>query len=147
MPEPYTAKLGTFGLRLRHFAFLSHLTSQLRKEVFNLLSSLGFTTRIFSPRFDLDFKTPGVSKGTAQAYKAYKARNERFFGLGIWSDNGSEPSTGIVTITNIGSVLAYPECCVRMDVKTKRSDNQLFLHALVNDVGDNPDHVRHALTG
>jgi hypothetical protein len=129
---------------LRHFAFLNHLASQPRKMASELFSRLGFQTSVFSARFDLDFKVSDVSAASVNAYKTFKLRNERFFGLGVWS-KGQGPPARSITISNLGSALGYPECCVRMDVQTKRQDHELFLRALVKEVGDRPDQVTWAL--
>jgi hypothetical protein len=135
----------TVAAGLRHFAFLNHLAQQPRKMGSELLFRCGFQTGVFSARFDLDFKVSGVSTASLDAYKTFKIRNERFFGLGVWSSSGQGPPSQAITISNLGSALGYPECCVRMDVQTKRQDHQLFLRALVKDVGDRPDQVTWAL--
>jgi hypothetical protein len=135
----------TVAAGLRHFAFLNYLTPRSRKSASEQLCGLGFQTCVFSPRFDLDFKVPGVSEASANAYRAYKIRNDRFLGLGVWPNRGQRPTTRSITLTNLGSVLTYPECCVHMDVETKRFDHKLFLRALVNEVGDDPDQVTRGL--
>ena len=135
----------TVAAGLRRFAFLCYLAPQPRKRLSELLSSLGFRACVFSPRFDLDFKVSRVSEASANAYKAYKLRNERFFGLGVWPNSSQEPAARSITVTNLGPALAYPECCVRMDVQTKHCDHDLFLRALVNEVGDDPGHVSWGL--
>ncbi len=135
----------TVAAGLRDFAFLNHLSQQPRNTMSDLLLRSGFQTRVFSARFDLDFNVSGVSIASANAYKTLKIRNERFFGLGVWSSSGQGPPAQEVTISNLGSALRYPECCVRMDVQTKRQDHQLFLRALVKEVGDRPDQVTWAL--
>jgi len=135
----------TVAAGLRQFAFLNHLAPQPRKRASELFSRLGFRTRVFNARFDLDFKVPGVSTASLDAYRTFQCRNKRFFGLGVWPNNGPGPTTKSITISNLGSALGYPECCVRMDVQTKRQDHQLFLRALVKEVGDRPDQVTWAL--
>lgn len=134
----------TVAAGLRHFAFLNHLAQQPRKMVSELLSRFGFQTTVSSARFDLDFKVSDVSAASVNAYKTFKIRNERFFGLGVWPE-GQGPPVRSVTISNLGSALGYPECCVHMDVQTKRQDHELFLRALVKEVGDRPDQVTWAL--
>jgi len=135
----------TVAAGLRHFAFLNHLAQRPRKMASELFFGLGFQTRVLNARFDLDLEVSGVSTASVNAYKAFRLRSERFLGLGVWSKRGQGPPARSITISNLGRALGYPECCVRMDVNTKRLDHQLFLSALVKEVGDHPDQVTSAL--
>jgi len=55
---------------LRPFAFLNHLPARSRKNVSELLSSIGLPTRICNVRFDLAVRVPSLSGATVDAYKA-----------------------------------------------------------------------------
>jgi hypothetical protein len=137
--------VATVAAGLRRFAFLNHLGTRSRKAASELLSSLGLRTRVFSARVDVNAKGSGVSAASAKAYNDYRLRNDRFLGLGVWPNGDGGPAFQAVTITNLGSVLEYPGCCVEMDVQTKRRDHQLALRGLVNEVGDDPAVLTRAL--
>jgi hypothetical protein len=133
----------TVASGLRDFAFLSHLTPQARKSTVQLLQRFGLNTRFFSAQFDLDIRLPGVNAECRNAYNSYKIRNERFFGIGVCGIGKAWPEN--VTLTGVGSALGYPDCCVRMDIGTKKLDHRLFLRGLVREVGNSPEQVTWAL--
>jgi hypothetical protein len=139
----------TVAAGVRQFAFLCHLSSRSRKRAAQLLSTLGFATTIFAIRFDLVLEGHGIDREVAEAYRSYKCRNDRFLGIGMWADQtGHTGQTAIsaITASNLGSVLAYPECCAQMDFQTKLHDHQLFLRALIAEVGKKSQDISRALS-
>lgn len=135
----------TVAAGARKFAFLSHLRLSERKEVSALLSTLSLQTRTLNARFDLVLSAVGVGDAAAHAYQLYRARHERFVGLGLWLNGTPQWPTREITLTKLGLLLGYPECCVNMDVQTKYRDHTLYLRALVREVGEDPSMVTHAL--
>jgi hypothetical protein len=137
--------LVTVAAGLRRFAFLNHIRPRNRKRVSEILIDLGFCTRVFTLRFDIDAKTSAVSRATADAYLEYKKRNQRFIGLGVWSAGIDEPDYRTITVSNLGLMLSYPECCDEMDIQTKRRDHQLFLQAFSRDADGEPSRISESL--
>lgn len=132
----------TVAARLRRFAFLNHLEPSAREQTAVYLSALGFQSHVLNARFDISIEVQNVSAKSTEAYGTAK-KKERFLGLGVWLSNNKAPKA--LTLTQLGMALGYPQCCVEMDVQTKKEEHRLSLHGLIEEFGDDPTQIIKAL--
>jgi hypothetical protein len=137
--------LVTVAAGIRQFSFLCHVRPKTRTSLSALISNLGLHSATHNARFDLKLAAPGVSGGSALAYSSFKARSERFLGIGVWSRSARRCATRNITLANLGLLLQYPGCCVQMDISTKQKDHESTLRELAREVGDDPNQITHAL--
>ena len=130
----------TVAARLRKFAFFNHLRSKEETALF--LSSLGLHSHVQSVCFDVNVEAHSISVRSKEAYVTAK-KNDGFLGVAVWLSN-NRPD-GQLTLTQLGTALEYPLCCVAMDVHTKEEEHRLSLEALIEDFGDHPSQIADAL--
>ena len=82
---------------------------------------------------------------TVELYRRMQQEISPFKGLGVWLRPAAMyPCVGMISL---GSALLYPQCCEMMDLRTKGRDHELFLAAIIEEEGDDPERIEHALLG
>jgi len=133
----------TVAASLRDFAFLTHIDAEFQSTVADFLRGNGLSAEPCSAAFDLDIESEGIAGPTIEVYKRAQGARGPLSGLGVWS----KPTflAARVGMTSLGGALSYPPCCERMDLRTKQRDHELFLAAIVEEEGDDPQRVEQAL--
>jgi hypothetical protein len=133
----------TVAAGVREFAFLTQIDGDFKPTVAQLLIAAGLSAHsCFSP-FDVDIEPEGISVACTEAYSRVQREMSPLNGLGVWVKPAA--LSGCVGMMTLGRALGYPQCCEMMDLRTKQRDHELFLAAIVEEEGDDPERVERAL--
>jgi hypothetical protein len=133
----------TVAAGLRDFAFLTQIDTDYQSTVAQLFRTAGLSAHPCSSPFDLDIEPEGISVASVEVYRRVQREKSPFNGLGVWARPAA--MSDCVGMMSLGSALSYPQCCEMMDLRTKQRDHELFLAAIVEEEGDDPQRVEQAL--
>jgi hypothetical protein len=127
---------------MRSFAFLTHAPAKTLRDIAAILDGFQIPTCRRGVRFDIPLQSSKANAPAFVAYHAYKRQHDRLYGLAAWLGDSHRRD---ITITTLGKLLSYPQCCVEADLDTRTRDHKLFIEGLIREVGRDPSQIAGAL--
>jgi hypothetical protein len=141
--EPHE-RLGllTVAAGMRPFSLLNHLERDEWDRTAETLTGLGLMCSPCQANFDYQIDVAGNDAAVGM-YCEYEIKYP-LEGLGVWNTSQPCPTVGL---SELASLLRYPECCAAMDHRTKARDHSVTLQQLIEEVDDDLDELETLLAG